>query len=54
MRPVTVLVALTTACTLTVGAVPDSDWPHWRGPNRDGAGYTERGRFTIADQGWPS
>ncbi len=49
MRRVTVLFALITACTLTVSAAPDSDWPQWRGPNRDGVS-TETGLL----QQWPA
>lgn len=49
MRRLLTAAALFAVCTAVPGAAPDTDWPQWRGPNRDGVS-TETGLLKQ----WPS
>jgi outer membrane protein assembly factor BamB len=53
MHRILTLVALLAVCALTLRAAPDTDWPQWRGPNRDGIS-TETGLLKQWPAGGPS
>lgn len=53
MRRTLVLAALLAVCTIAIAAASDTDWPQWRGPNRDGVS-TETGLLKQWPAGGPT